>query len=471
MHQLCALLALISVPVAQAAAPAVGKDVLLKRPGVAVVKDYKVQPPEVLDRPGDVSFGVVDVQGEWLWIYTRLGMGWVHRGDVLLPGDAAAFFSAQLVANPQDAEAWGRRGTALDELGDREGAVRDLTEANRLQPADARWLHRRAQCFTILNQLDRAQADAAAAVRLDPKKAVLVSLQGTIAYRQGKNDQAAAYAEASLQIDPGCADAYCLRAMMREDAKDFDGALADYNKAIELNPGHGEAHNNRALLAWRRQDYDRVIEDATACLRLGMPPAQAYRLRGLAWMMKREANKALPDLDESLRLQPGDTSALMGRAGAGELKGDLAGAAEDVEKALANSPGDVSIFPILANLYRKGRNWPRALATLQTWAARAPKDPRPHGGLADLYATCPEAALRDAKRAVECAVRACELSQWKNPYPLDALAAACAEAGDFAGAIRWEKAALQDESFAARHGADARARLQLYEAGQPYHDK
>ena len=41
----------------------------------------------------------------------------------------------------------------------------------------------------------------------------------------------------------------------------------------------------------------------------------------------------------------------------------------------------------------------------------------------------------------------------------------------FAGAIRWERAALQDESFAARHGAGARARLQLYEAGQPFHDK
>jgi tetratricopeptide (TPR) repeat protein len=161
----------------------------------------------------------------------------------------------------------------------------------------------------------------------------------------------------------------------------------------------------------------------------------------------------------------------MGRAGARELKGDLAGAAEDVEMALASSPGDVSIFPILANLYRKGRNWPRALATVQAWAKRAPDDPRPHGGLADLYGTCPDAALRDGAKAVEHGRRACELTQWKSPYALDGLATACAEAGDFEAAARWEKAALEDASFASRDGLRARAKLQLYEAGQPFHEK
>jgi tetratricopeptide (TPR) repeat protein len=487
MHPFGILLVFLAALPLQTGAPAVGKYVLLQRPDVAVVKHCTAQPLEVLDRPKDIAYQVVEVQGDWLWIYTPLGMGWVHRSDVLLPEDAVSIFSGRISANAQDAEAWGRRGVARTLLGDVKG-LQDLTEANRLSPGDARWLHRRAQCYasaaeagrrdsspqpdSVLKLLDRALADAAEAARLDPKNAAHLALQGSIWRQLGNTEKVAACVEAALRLNPGCADAYCLRAMIREDdARRQNDALADYGKGIELNPGHGDAYNNRALLLWELHAYDRVIGDATACLHLGVRPAQAHRLRGLAWYMKHDPDKALADLDVSLRLEPADKSALMGRAGARQMKGDLAGAVEDMEKAAASAPDDLTILPVLAWGQMKCRNWTRALATLQTWAARAPDDPRAHGGLADLYATCPDGALRDGKKAVECARRACQLTQWKNPYPLDTLAAACAEAGDFAEAIRWEKAALQDESFAARDGVQARAKLQLYEAGQPYHGK
>jgi len=482
MPQLGILLALISAPLSGTVTPTVGKYVLLKQPDVAVVKDCKVQPLAVLDRPKDILFQVVEVQGDWLWIYTPRGMGWVPRSDVLLPEDAVAFFSAQINSNAQDAEAWGRRGVARTFLGEVAG-LGDLTEANRLSPGDARWLHQRARCYASAASgqaaeawgrqavLDKALSDTVEAARLDPQDASHLALQGSIWRVLGNAEKVGACAEAALRLDPGCADAYCLRAMVLEDTQEVDRALQDYAKAIEINPGHGDAYNNRALLLWKLHAYDRVIDDATACLRLDYWPAQAHRLRGLAWVGKRDPDKALADLDISLRLQPGDTSALMGRAGARQMKGDLAGAVEDVEKAVASAPDDLTILPVLAGLQRQCRNWTRALATLQIWAARAADDPRPHGGLADHYATCPDSALRDGKKAVECARRSCELTQWTNPYPLDTLAAACAEAGDFASAIHWEKSALENESFATRNGVQARAKLQLYEAGQPYHEK
>ncbi len=48
-----------------------------------------------------------------------------------------------------------------------------------------------------------------------------------------------------------------------------------------------------------------------------------------------------------------------------------------------------------------------------------------------LRATCPDAELRDAKRAVESAKEACERTKSSNPDHLISLAAAHAEAGDF----------------------------------------
>jgi serine/threonine protein kinase/Flp pilus assembly protein TadD len=91
--------------------------------------------------------------------------------------------------------------------------------------------------------------------------------------------------------------------------------------------------------------------------------------------------------------------------------------------------------------------------------------------LAWLLATCWEESIRDGKRAVDLATSACELSNWKDPAALDALAAACAEAGSFDDAVTWQRKSLElpvtlnDSNF-----ARAKGRLELYEAGKPYHE-
>ena len=38
---------------------------------------------------------------------------------------------------------------------------------------------------------------------------------------------------------------------------------------------------------------------------------------------------------------------------------------------------------------------------------------------------------------------ACELTHWNSPECLDALSAACAEAGDFTSAVKWQSRAVQ----------------------------
>jgi hypothetical protein len=86
-----------------------------------------------------------------------------------------------------------------------------------------------------------------------------------------------------------------------------------------------------------------------------------------------------------------------------------------------------------------------------------------------IWATAPESRLRDGRRAVEAATRACELTGWKHAPFVDTCAAAYAEAGDFEKAVKWQTRAIEllnDES--ARQ--DFRSRLRLYEARQPYRE-
>ena len=68
------------------------------------------------------------------------------------------------------------------------------------------------------------------------------------------------------------------------------------------------------------------------------------------------------------------------------------------------------------------------------------------------------------------ATRACELGGWKHAGDLDTLAAACAEAGDFAMAVKSQEKALEltsDEKDKEKfHG-----HLALYQVKQPYREQ
>ncbi len=88
--------------------------------------------------------------------------------------------------------------------------------------------------------------------------------------------------------------------------------------------------------------------------------------------------------------------------------------------------------------------------------------------LAWLLATSWDDSVRDGKRAVELARKACELTEWKDTIRLDTLAAACAEAGQFADAVTWQKKALERPEDMPKGEIDEfKARLKLYESGKP----
>jgi tetratricopeptide (TPR) repeat protein len=90
--------------------------------------------------------------------------------------------------------------------------------------------------------------------------------------------------------------------------------------------------------------------------------------------------------------------------------------------------------------------------------------------IAWILATNADPKVRDGKRAIELATKSCELSGWKDGNPIDTLAAAYAEAGDFQHAIEFENRAIalmqDDEDWI----EDARSRLKLYEEHQAYRD-
>jgi tetratricopeptide (TPR) repeat protein len=216
--------------------------------------------------------------------------------------------------------------------------------------------------------------------------------------------------------------------------KGFDDvALADFDEAVRLDPGSATARVSRGNLLGDRGENEKAIADYDEAIRINPKLAPAYSNRGLSWLARGDTDRALADFDEAIRLAPAMTDAYNNRGIAWRVRGDA-------ERALADFSRVIKLDPKFADAY---------------------------DSMALILATSSDAKVRDGKRAVELAQTAAGLTGWKNAYYLNTLAAAHAEAGEYARAAEWQQKAIGLRGFTQAGEAAAQERLRLYRAGKP----
>ena len=153
--------------------------------------------------------------------------------------------------------------------------------------------------------------------------------------------------------------------------------------------------------------------------------------------MGKKWDEAIVDYDAAIALAPADFRALMGRAAARYGKGEIEKALEDYTETMK----------------------------------RHPDEPQPFNDYAWMLATAPKEGVRNGAKAIEMAIQACKLTEYKNAAFIDTLAAAYAEKGNFDEALKWQEEAVKlsgDQPEDVKK--ELEERIPLYKAKKPYRE-
>jgi len=215
-------------------------------------------------------------------------------------------------------------------------------------------------------------------------------------------------------------------------------ALAHYKTALKIDPNSTEAHNNLANLLDEAGQTKDALENYQAALRLNPNAPLAHCNLGTLLVKLGRFDEAMREYEAAARLQPENLHVyyLMGKA----------------------------------NL-RQGQST-EAIAQLRHALDLDGNDYQSLAFLARILATDTDSKNRDGSTAVALAEKANMLSGGEQPFILDILGMAYAEAGHYDKAQETAGKALELANTAQlpQMAADIQRHLQSYQAGQPCRD-
>lgn len=292
--------------------------------------------------------------------------------------------------------------------------------------------------------------------------------QGRAHAERGEHDRAIAELTETVRLDPGNADAFRERAALALRRGDARRAADDFTEALRLEPGVAAAHLGRGQARLRLGRLDQAIDDFTEATRLAPWDWQPWYRRGLARAARKEHEQAVADFTEVIRLAPEQPDGYLQRALVCTQLGQLDRAIADYTEQIRLNPQSPAAYNFRGRLYARQGNHAAAVADHLRAGELDPGNANTHSRLAWIWATCPDAAIRDGARAVESARRAVELTEGKRADCLDALAAAHAEKGEFDEAVKRAEQAAELAREAEKPAY--RGRLEAYRQGQAWRD-
>ena len=318
-----------------------------------------------------------------------------------------------------------------------EQARDDLEAAIEADPEDASLQEALGLALMMDEKLDAAQEAFDRALKLDPDSASALLQRARLRAVRGDRPEAISDLDKAIRIAPDEAMPLVLRARIHQQAGDSEQAAADLERVLEKHPDHPAALELRGLMAAERNDYPAAIRDFRKLVSQQQDDAVLMGQLAMLYLGAKQPRQAIKRFSRALELDDKSFASRRGRSDAEISIGDHAAALADLEKALELQPDESGVLNNLA------------------W----------------LLATSPDESIRDGKRAIELATKACEGTQWKQAHIISTLAAAHAEGGDFASARKYSEQAVDTGDTSPEVKKQLEGELASYVAEKPWREK
>jgi Flp pilus assembly protein TadD len=184
--------------------------------------------------------------------------------------DSETLFRHALAVTEKNQVAYNNLGSALDEKGQTDEAIRLYEKALRLKPDDA----------TAHTNLGIALA------------------------RKGQTDEAIRQYQEALRLKPDYAEPHYSLGNLLARAGQIDEAMREYQEAVRLKSDYAAAHNNLGFALVRKGQLDEAIRQYREAIRLKPDYAGAHYNLGFVLLKLGQTDEAIRQFQEALRLKP-----------------------------------------------------------------------------------------------------------------------------------------------------------------------
>lgn len=368
-----------------------------------------------------------------------------------------------------------------------------------------------AQAHALRGRTQKESADRLSdfsrAVELQPDTPEFLLLRAKLHQAEQRPEECLADIERAIELSPDNAAAHELKALALLMQEQPEAALESFNRATELAPQALKPYLYRGEVFSQMGKLDDAVAQLDKALELAPNNVAALLIRAELLMLAEEPARALADIEAAIRQQPAQVPPHLMRARALKALGRDDEAAASLERLADAAPGRADVRLQLAAFYVESQKPVEAIGVLNEvleldasnelalrwrgdmrllvgehadavvdFAAAMEDNPLDAGVLNNLawtLATSPFDEVRDGERAVELALKACEVTDYAEAHILSTLAAAYAESGDFESAIRWSREAIDKASELGdldRYDGQLEAELASYEAEQPWRE-
>jgi tetratricopeptide (TPR) repeat protein len=390
------------------------------------------------------------------WLVAEGSSGWRHRRMVLSVG--ATVILAALMVSAHEQTAYWRNSESL------------WTHALACTKGNVTAHVNLGNALLQRGATDEAVSQFQQALQIADDADAHVSL-GYALIQQGKMDDAMRHFQLALAIKPRYAQAHNNLGDILAQKGRVAEAIAQFEKALQIKPDYAEAHYNFGNALVQQGREDEAITQFQQALQIKPEYAEACYNLGNTLFQKGETDRAIADYQQALHIKPEYANASYNLGVILVQRGRLDEAIVQFRKVLQLKPGNAKAHYNLADALIQKDRADEAITQYQQAIQINPDYCEAQNDLAWELATDPRPAERNGKQAVALAEQANQLTKGADLDIVGTLAAAYAEAGRFADAIRSARQAidLARTTGQLNQVPQLNAELQLYEAGLPFH--